>query len=50
MEFEIQFAHDGAVPGLDKVHLTGEMERLEGQASYLVRVLATRGRLAGRAG
>jgi hypothetical protein len=27
LEFEIQFAHDGAVPGLDKGHLTGEMER-----------------------
>ena len=30
--------------------LTGEMERLEGQASHLVRFLANRGRLAGRPG
>ena len=38
LEFEIQFAHDGAVPGLDKVHLhvrcftVWELERVVGPA------------------
>jgi hypothetical protein len=38
LEFEIQFAHDGAVPGLAKVHLhvrcfaVWELERVVGPA------------------
>ena len=40
LEFEIQFAHDGAVPGLDKVHLhvrcfaVWELERVVGPVKF----------------